>query len=316
MVSICLSMVLEIGVLNDAKIKAAKPREKPYRLGDSGQLYLQVTPSGGKHWRMNYTFGKNAAGKPVQKTLSFGSYPITTLLEARAKRDEAKRLLGQGSDPALERRVAEQARIVARQNTFQAAGEAWFELNSGWSLEKLRECAAQNSGKWSHANADNWTVDPNGRWSTIHARDVIVSLDRDVFPLIGEEPIASLQAPAVLTLLRAVQNRGSLETAHRLRQRISAIFVYGIAAGLCANDPAASLAKALKPVLKATPQPSIIDGLYDQKSRITAVRQMLIDCEAERCRSQTKLALRLLALTAVRPGELAGARWEEIRSRW
>lgn len=74
-------------MLNDGKIKAAKPSAKAYRLGDSAQLYLQVTPSGGKHWRMNYTFGRNASGKPVQKTLSFGSYPAVTLSDARAKRD-------------------------------------------------------------------------------------------------------------------------------------------------------------------------------------------------------------------------------------
>jgi|GEM_PF-3456918 len=68
-----MGMELAFEMLNDAKIKAAKPREKSYRLGDSGQLYLQVTPSGGRHWRMNYAFGKNAQGKPAQKTLSFGS---------------------------------------------------------------------------------------------------------------------------------------------------------------------------------------------------------------------------------------------------
>lgn len=299
-------------MLNDGKIKAAKPRDKSYRLGDSGQLYLQVTPSGGKHWRMNYTFGRNASGKPVQKTLSFGSYPMVTLLEARAKRDEAKRLLSQGRDPALERREAEQAQALVRQNTFRAAAEAWFELNSGWSLEKLRALAAQNSGKWSHTQADNWTVDPLGRWSPVHSADVLVSLERDVLPAIGGEPIATLQAPAVLELLKTVQERGAIETAHRLRQRISAIFVYGIAAGLCASDPVATLAKALKPVPGAKPQPSIIDGLHDQESRISAIRRMLLDCEAERCRSQTKLALRLLALTAVRPGELAGAQWGEF----
>lgn len=312
MVSIRQRMVSGVTVLNDAKIKAAKPGDKPYRVGDSGQLYLQVTPAGGKHWRMNYTFGRNAAGKPVQKTLSFGSYPAVTLLEARARRDEAKRLLGQGKDPAMERREAERARTVASQNTFRAATEAWFELNSGWSLEKLRAWAAKNSGKWSPAQSDHWTVGTHGRWSSIHAADVLVSLERDVLPTLGEHPIATLNAPVVLALLNSVQDRGAVETAHRLRQRISAVFVYGIAAGLCVSDPVATLAKALKPVPDAKPQPSIIDGLHDQESRIRAIRKMLLDCEAERCRAQTKLALRLLALTAVRPGELAGARWEEF----
>lgn len=299
-------------MLNDGKIKAAKRREKAYRLGDSGQLYLQITPSGGKHWRMNYTFGRNAAGKPVQKTLSFGSYPAVTLLEARAKRDEAKRTLSQGKDPGVERRRSERAQEVSRQRTFRAVAEAWFELNSGWSLEKMRAWSAAHEGKWPHTQADNWTVHPHSRWSPVHSRDVLVSLERDVFPLIGVESIAELKAPEILDLLRMVEKRGALETTHRLRQRISAVFVYGIAAGLCESDPAASLAKALKPIPAAKHQPSVIDGLSDQESRLAAVRQMLIDCEAERCRSQTKLALRLLALTAVRPGELAGARWGEF----
>lgn len=77
-------------MLTDAKIKAAKPRDRAYKLVDSGQLFLHVSPAGGRHWRMNYTFGKNAQGRPAQKTLTFGPYPALTLLDARGKRDEAK----------------------------------------------------------------------------------------------------------------------------------------------------------------------------------------------------------------------------------
>lgn len=299
-------------MLNDARIKAAKPREKAYRLGDSGQLYLQVTPAGGRHWRMNYTFGRNDKGKPVQKTLSFGSYPAVTLSDARARRDEAKKLLAQGKDPAVERRSGEIAREVALRNTFRAAAEAWFELNSGWSLDKLKTWAAANGGRWSHTEAANWTTDFNARWSTVHASDVIVSLQRDVLPALGDLAIDLINAPDVLATLRAVENRGAVETAHRLRQRVSAVFVYGIATGRCDTDPAASLGKALREIPIVRHQPSIIDGLGNQESRLTAIRQLLIDCEAERCRAQNKLALRLLAMTAVRPGELAGARWKEF----
>ena len=312
MVSPPQNMVSGAELLNDARIKNAKPKDRPYRLGDSGQLYLQVTPSGGRHWRMNYTFGRNERGKPVQKTLSFGSYPAVTLTEARAKRDKAKKILSQGKDPAVERRDAERAETAARRNTFRAAAEAWFELNSAWSLDALREWAAAHSGKWSHSDSENWTTDPHGRWSAVHAADVLTSMERDVLPFMGDQPIASLKASDVLAVLKPIEKRGAIETAHRLRQRISAVFVYGVAAGLCEGDPAASLVKALKPMPRSRPQPSIMDGRYDQISRITALRQLLIDCEAERCRAQTKLALRLLALTAVRPGDLAGARWEEF----
>lgn len=298
-------------MLNDAKLKAAKPREKDYRLSDSGQLYVLVTRAGGRHWRMNYTFGRNEKGKPLQKTLSFGSYPAVTLLEARAKREEAKRLLSQGRDPAIARREAEKAEAIKRHNSFQAIAEDWFELQSGWSLERLHAWAKLN-GKWSYSQAQSWTVEPLARWSAVHSADVLIKLERDVFPQLGNKPISELKPADILQVLRAVEARGARETAHRDRQIISAIFIHGVASGVCEGDPAASLAKVMKPVPASRPQPSIIDGLDTQEDRIGKLRQLLLDCDGERCRAQTKLALRLLALTAVRPGELAGARWAEF----
>lgn len=268
-------------MLTDAKIKAAKPREKPYRLSDSGQLYLQVSPAGGRHWRMNYTYGRNPVGKPAQKTLAFGSYPAVTLLDARKRRDEAKDLLRQGKDPAVEKRIEIRARVDASGNTFESVARRWHALK-----------------------------EPG--WDTVHAKDVITSLDRDIFPHIGDLPITSLKAPKLLEVLQLVEKRGAIETAHRLRQRLSAVFVYGIASGACEADPAASLNKALTAVPRSKKQPSIIDGIRDQDARIAAVRKMLTDCEAERCRATTKLAMRFIALTAVRPNELHGARWNEF----
>lgn len=270
-------------MLTDAKIKAAKPREKPYRLTDTGQLYLQVSPAGGRHWRMNYTYGRSAKdpAKPAQKTLAFGSYPAVTLLDARRRRDEAKDLLRQGRDPAVEKRIEIRARVDATGNTFESVARRWHDLKK-----------------------------PG--WNVVHANDVITSLERDIFPLIGDLPITSLKAPKLLEVLQLVEKRGAIETAHRLRQRLSAVFVYGIASGACEADPAASLNKALKEVPRSKKQPSIIDGLRDQDARLAAVRKMLADCEAERCRATTKLAMRFIALTAVRPGELHGARWDEF----
>lgn len=299
-------------MLTDAKIKAAKKREANYKLGDSGQLYLEVSKAGGKSWRMNYTFGLNAKGKPAQKTLTFGPYPALTLVDARARRDEAKALLRDGKDPAVERRLIVKAQTLAHLNTFESVMDTWFELNSGWSLEKLRAWMKRHDGKFAPAHCEHWTTDPNGRWSAQHASDVITSLWRDVCPAIGELPITSIKAPKVLEVLQAIERRGAIETAHRMRQRIAGVFTYGIAAGVCEDNPAAGIGKALKDIPKAKPQPSIIDGKETQDERIAAVRQMLIDCTAERCRAETKLALLFLALTHVRPGELAGARWEEF----
>ena len=274
-------MVSEVDVLTDAKIKAAKPRESAYKLADAGQLFLHVTPAGGRHWRMNYTFGRNAAGKPAQKTLSFGSYPSMTLLEARQRRDDAKALLRDGRDPAVERRVATKAKAAEHGNTFEIVARRWYDLRKP-------------------------------TWSEVHAADVLRSLERDAFPAIGDLPLASIESPKLLEVLNAIEQRGAIETAHRLRQRVSDIFVYAIASGLAKADPAASLGKALRKKPRAKKQPSIIDRIRDHDSQVKAVKQMLADCDSERCRASTKFALRLLALTAVRPNEVQNARWDEI----
>ena len=298
-------------MLNDAKIKAAKARDKDYRLSDSGQLYLQVSRAGGKHWRMNYTYGLNGNGKPAQKTLAFGSYPGVTLVEARGKRDAAKAMLRDGKDPAVEKRIATKVRAEESANTFQLVGERWFELNSGWSMDKLREYRAAHDGKWSHRTARFWTT-AAAPWSPVHSADVITSLERDIFPEIGDLPITSIRAPKLLDVLQKIERRGAIETAHRLRQRCAGIFAYGIGGGLCEHNPAAGLGANLKDKPKARKQPSIVDGKPDIESSIAAVRQLLIDCEGERCRATTKLAMRFIAMTAVRPNEVHGARWDEL----
>ena len=261
------------GMLNDAKIKAAKPSDRTYKLSDSGQLYLVVTPAGGKHWRQNYTFRDSPKAKAKQKTLSHGSYPAMTLADARTARDNAKALLQQGIDPAVHRKQHYHDNAEARANTFEKVAREWYE--------KKRT-----------------------RWSKVHARDVLRSLEENVFPAIGDVPINEIRAPRLLQLLTPIENRGAIETAHRVRSRMSSVFVYGIAAGIAETDPAASLGKALRPKPRSTKQPAITD--------LDAFRQMLRDVEAERCRANTKLGLHLLALTAVRPGELRHGRWSEI----
>lgn len=299
-------------MLTDAKIKAAKPQAKDYKLADSGQLYLHVSKAGGRSWRMNYTYGKNEKGNPAQKTLTFGPYPALSLLDARRKRDEAKATLREGRDPAVERRVSAKARASATENTFQIVAERWFELKSGWSVPKFRAWCAEHDGKWSARDASNWIERPNAGWSVVHAGDVLGSLDNDVFPEIGDLPITEIESPKVLEVLSAVARRGAIETAHRICQRIEAIYVYAIPAGLVKANPAASMGKALPKVPRSKPQPSIIDGIRDHEEQIAAVKKMLADCDAQRCRAATKFALRLLALTSVRPNEIQNAEWCEL----
>ncbi len=268
-------------MLTDAQCKAAKKKAAPYKLADSGQLFLYVSTAGGRHWRMNYTFGKNAAGKPAQKTLSLGPYPSVTLVEARAKRDDAKKLLREGRDPAIERRVEVKTRALQSGNTFEIVARKWYELRKP-------------------------------TWSDVHAADVITSLENDVFPAIGDIPLTAIESPKMLELLNGIVQRGAIETAHRVRQRVSDIFVYAISAGVAKADPAASLGKAMPKKPRSKKQPSIIDRVREHDDQIKAVREMLAKCEAERCRASTKFALRLLALTAVRPNEVQKAEWSEF----
>ncbi|UVO50094.1 integrase arm-type DNA-binding domain-containing protein [Sphingomonas sp. SUN019] len=253
-------------MLTDMKVRTAKPRPKSYKLADANRLFLLVAPSGGKLWRWNYTYdGKN-------KTMAFGAYPLVSLADARAKRDDAWSILSEGLDPSVARKLKIEANLEAGRQTFERVAREWYE------------------------NA-------KPQWAKVHAADVIRSLDRDVFPTIGSLPIAQLTPPLVLGVLREVEARGSIETAKRIRQRISAVFVYGIAKGIVVTDPAEKLGKVLKPIRKGR-QPAITE--------LAPLRRMIITAEEDRARPITRLALRLLALTAVRPSELRGARWGEL----
>lgn len=253
-------------MLTDAKVRAAKPRQKPYKLTDASRLYLLVTPSGGKLWRWNYEYDGR------QKSLAFGAYPLVSLADARTRRDEAYAILCEGHDPVVVKKLKKEATLEVYRQTFERVAREWYE-----------NCRAQ--------------------WAMIHASDVIRSLERDVFPTIGSLPIAQLTPPIVLGVLREIESRGAIETAKRVRQRISAVFVYAIAQGIANNDPAEKLGAVLKPLRKGR-QPAITD--------LVPLREMILAAEEDNARPITRLGLRMLALTAVRPSELRGAEWVEF----
>lgn len=254
-------------MLTDLQARKAKPGEKGYKLTDAGGLYLMVTPAGSKSWRLKYRIH----GK--EKLLTFGLYPEIGLAAARDQRDDARRLIRAGTDPALERKRQRVTSSANAELTFERMTRAWHELEKS-------------------------------RWSAVHAADVIGSLGRDVFPDLGGMPIRDIDTPMVLATLRKVERRGSIETARRLRQRISAVFAYAISEGLVAADPAAPVQKALKPLPKKGRQPAIVE--------LEGVRQLLRDAEGSGASPVTKLASRLLALTSVRPGVVRGVGWSEF----
>lgn len=253
--------------LTDIQARSAKPKDKPYKLTDSHGLYLYVGTSGLRSWRMKYRSG----GK--EKLLTFGPYPEVKLVEAREKRDAARALLRDGLDPSVEKKVAAAAGAVDAENTFKTVTTAWHNLHKA-------------------------------KWTDTHANDVIDSLTRDIFPALGSLPIRSITPAMVLDALRAVEQRPAIETARRLRQRMSGVFVYGIASGICDNDPAAIVRSAMKPLPAKGRQPAL--------TSIDDAHSLLAAAEAATASPVTKIASRLLALTTVRPGVLRQAEWTEF----
>ncbi|GGE08137.1 integrase [Polymorphobacter glacialis] len=255
-------------MLTDLQVRKAKPADKPYKLGDSGGLLLFVTPTGFKSWRYKYRFG----GK--ERRIVFGPYPEVSLTEARDARDAARKTLREGRDPGA----------LKKDKAADAANEA---LNS---FERV---------------AVEWHALHESKWSTQHADDVIHSLRRDVFPSLGDKPIAQISVPTVLLVVRSIAERGANETAHRVRQRMSAVFVHGIATGVCETDPAAVVRGALAPIVK---------GRFPAIVYLAAARTLLQTVEAIPAHPVTRVAHRLLALTGVRCEAIYGAKWGEFEN--
>jgi integrase len=254
-------------MLTEMQVKNAKAKERDYKLADSEGLYLYVTAKGHRSWRMKYRF----AGK--ERRLVLGAYPDLALREARDRKADARKLLREGRDPGIEAVKARVERAVASANTFEALALGWYALQEP-------------------------------RWTRVHASDVIGSLEKEVFPWLGKLPVREIDEPLVLFVLRKIEKRGAIETAHRVRQRISAVFVHAIAEGAGTRDPAAVVTRALKPVPRARKRPALLS--------IEALHDMIRKTEAEPASPLTKLASRFLALTAQRPGMIRALPWEEI----
>ncbi|MBF5091896.1 DUF4102 domain-containing protein [Novosphingobium sp. NBM11] len=255
-------------MLSDVAIRKAAPAGKPYKMADEKGLYLLVRPAGGKLWHMKYRI----AGK--EKKLSFGPYPDVTLAEARDLRDAARKLIQSGIDPAEDKKRQAVAARMAQANSFEVVAREWFGLQEA-------------------------------RWTPIHANDVLRSLERDVFPAIGPRAISAIDAQDVLGLLRKVERRGSIETAKRLRQRISAVFTLALSKRLVRDNPAKDLEDALLPKRKAKKQAAIV--------KLDDLRALIESVEQAGAYPVTLLASRFLALTAQRPGVVRRARWHDIK---
>ena len=252
--------------LTDTKIRSAKPGEKPVKLSDEKGLYLLVTQAGGKWWRLDYRF----SGK--RKTLSMGVYPDVGLKEARGRRDEARKLLAGDIDPGEHRKAQKAAKLERASNSFETVAREWFAKHSL-------------------------------NWATTHADKIIQRLEKDVFPWLGGKPIAEITAPELLTVLRRIENRGALDTAHRARQNCGQVFRYAVATGRCERDPSGDLRGALAPA-KHKHFAAITDPL--------AVGELLRAIDGFQGTFIVQCALKLAPLFFARPGELRKAEWQQF----
>lgn len=251
--------------LTDREISSAKPKEKQYALFDGKGLLLLVMPQGGKLWRFKYSF----SGK--QRLLSMGPYPEVSLANARERRDAARKQIVNGIDPGAARKAQKQV-ITDATETFEVIAREWHSKFS-----------------------------PN--LSTGHATKLMSALQRDLFPWLGLRPIKDLKAFELLKTLRRIEERGALETAHRMRGLLGQIFRYAVATGRAERDPAVDLRGAL-------PQPNErhLSAITDPKEVAHLLRAIggydgffIVRC-----------ALRLAPMFFVRPGELRHAEWSEF----
>lgn len=259
--------------LTNTKIKNSHPRDKTYRLFDGGGLYLEIPPRGNKRWRYKYRHDDK------EKRISLGVYPEASLKEARQKRADARKLLDANIDPSKERRAAKIARIGNCANSFEVITNEWL---------------MHNTKKWSAGH---------------HAR-IQRSLEKDVFPWLGRNPIVDINASDILPVLRRIEERGAVETAHRVLGLCSQVFRYAVATARAERDPCSDLRGALKPIEK-----NHLAAITDPDA-VGCLLRAIYDYEGHFI---TRCALKLAPLVFVRPGELRRAEWKEfnlVKAEW
>ncbi|MHB8790376.1 MAG: tyrosine-type recombinase/integrase [Desulfobulbaceae bacterium] len=258
-------MPRRIAPLTDTKVRTVKATEKSQKLFDGWGLYLLVTPTGGKLWNLKYRF----EGK--EKKLSLGAYPDISLAEARQRRDQARTLLANGADPG-DTKKAQKAAGVEETETFEVIAREW------------------------HAK-----FTPS--WAASHADKILRRFELYVFPWLGARPVKSITAPELLGVLRRIEGKGTLDTAHRTKQTCGQVFRYAVATGRAERDPSGDLRGALPPT-NGRHMATITDP-----KEITGLLRAIKDYHGS---IVTRCALRLAPLVFVRPGELRHAEWREI----
>ncbi len=250
--------------LSETTVRKAKPTGKQVRLFDSGGLYLEISPKGGKYWRLKYRF----AGR--ERRLALGVYPTVSLRDARNLRDEARLKLAKGIDPGIEK--------------------------------KSQRIASSNPGSFESISRE-WHSRNGSKWTEKYGEKIIRSLELNIFPWLGAMPINAITPPMLLDVLRRVEDRGAIETAHRVKSTCGQVFRYAIATARCERDPSADLRGALMP-----PEMSHMASITNPKE----IGELMRAIKGYEGAQITRSALQLAPYVFVRPGELRGALWSEI----
>jgi Arm DNA-binding domain len=190
--------------LTDTEIKRAKKRERPYKLSDGGNLYLWITPSGGKLWRWAYRY------EGREKLMTFGKYPEVSLALARERHLDARKLLAAGVDPMAQRKLEKTAEQAASDNSFASVAAQWI--------------AHWQEGKTSR-----------------HVDSTRRRLSSNILPSLGARPIAEIEAPEIVAMVKTIEQRGASDIAKRALETTGQIFRYAIAHGPAKRNPAAEI---------------------------------------------------------------------------
>jgi integrase len=253
--------------LTDTKVRTAKAREKTYTMADGGGMYLEVAPTGLKVWRLAY---RQKNGK--SNRLTFGTYPEVSLIEARAQRAAARKLISDEVDPGAAKREAKSKGLASSAQTFEAVAREWLTKTA---VERA-ESTQQKNTSW---------------------------LEKNVFPVIGAMPVADIKPRDVLGALQKIEARGAVESAHKIKQLCGQVFRYAVAAGLAERDVTSDLRNALSAVPEAH-----FAAITEPKAIATLLRS--IDAYVGHPFAMT--ALRISPMVFQRPGELRSMEWIEV----
>ncbi|MDR1487279.1 MAG: integrase arm-type DNA-binding domain-containing protein [Deltaproteobacteria bacterium] len=251
--------------LTDTFLRNLKPEDKPVKHADMEGLYLYSTPTGLKSWRFDYRY----EGK--RQTMTFGTYPLLSLRQAREKLMDAKKTLQSGINPAMQKRAVKDAQATSSLGSFEVVAREWFER------KKIGKVESYSSRIW-------------GR------------VEKELLPFLADRRISEITAPELLEVLRKTEARGGVDTAHRCLQCCGQIFRYAIATGRLSHDISADLKGTLSPA---------IHGHMESLKGADEVGGLLRSIDAFSGNLIVKAALKTAPYVFVRPGELRHADWSE-----